>query len=78
MSSDLEWHENKALRRMEVAAPLMLAALIMVEESITEYLRDRAEAAADGGIRSDWDFGEEHGGSIDVIRDAIKAATGEA
>jgi hypothetical protein len=25
--SDLEWHENKKLRRMEVAAPQMLAAL---------------------------------------------------
>jgi hypothetical protein len=27
MTRDLEWHENKTLRRMEVAAPEMLAAL---------------------------------------------------
>jgi hypothetical protein len=27
MTHDLEWHENKKLRRMEVAAPEMLDAL---------------------------------------------------
>jgi uncharacterized membrane protein len=27
MTRDLDWHENKKLRRMEVAAPEMLAAL---------------------------------------------------
>jgi hypothetical protein len=27
MTRDLEWHENKKLRRMEVAAPDMLDAL---------------------------------------------------
>jgi hypothetical protein len=31
MTHDLEWHENKKLRRMEVAAPEMLAALQEVE-----------------------------------------------
>jgi hypothetical protein len=30
--TDLEWHENKKLRRMEVAAPKMLDALKAVEE----------------------------------------------
>jgi hypothetical protein len=58
------------------AAPEMLAALDQIEKSITEYLRDRAEAAADGAALSDWDFGEGFGGSIDVIRDAIRKATG--
>jgi hypothetical protein len=76
--TDLEWHENKLRRRMEVAAPEMLEALVMVEKSITEYLRDRAEAAADGGALSDWDFGEGFGGSIDVIRAAIAKATGRS
>jgi hypothetical protein len=31
--SDLEWHENKLRRRMEVAAPEMLAALKLVRSS---------------------------------------------
>jgi hypothetical protein len=32
MTRDLEWHENKKLRRMEVAAPEMLAVLQDVAE----------------------------------------------
>jgi hypothetical protein len=32
MTRDLEWHENKTLRRMEVAAPEMLAVLQDVAE----------------------------------------------
>jgi hypothetical protein len=32
--TDLEWHENKLRRRMEVAAPEMLAALLIAEKYI--------------------------------------------
>jgi hypothetical protein len=50
MTRDLEWHENKALRRMEVAAPRMLDALkgllAWAEKQPTTYAEDRLQAAA--------------------------------
>jgi hypothetical protein len=50
MTRDLEWHENKALRRMEVAAPEMLAALkgllAWAEKQPTTHAEDRLQAAA--------------------------------
>jgi hypothetical protein len=50
--TDLEWHENKLLRRMEVAAPKMLEALQKIArgddgmDSHTAFgMRDIARAA---------------------------------
>jgi hypothetical protein len=45
---DLEWHENKKLRRMEVAAPKMLAAH---EENarILGFLVNELQGRVDGG-----------------------------
>jgi hypothetical protein len=43
--SDLEWHENKLRRRMEVAAPQMLAALEEIRKRCDGRLGpDRATA----------------------------------
>jgi hypothetical protein len=39
MTRDLEWHENKKLRRMEVAAPDLLAALERIAEIATSQRR---------------------------------------
>jgi hypothetical protein len=62
--SDLEWHENKKLRRMEVAAPRMLEALKALAEEFV-WMDD----APNGG------YAPSH--PIVEARAAIKAATGE-
>jgi hypothetical protein len=52
--TDLEWHENKKLRRMEVAAPRMLEALQFLRREyarpssdvlLTDEAKDRIDAA---------------------------------
>jgi hypothetical protein len=67
MTRDLEWHENKILRRMEVAAPLMLEALFEVE-----WIFDGQEDITNNGGPNDAMR------ALAVVRAAILAATGEA
>jgi hypothetical protein len=72
MTRDLEWHENKALRRMEVAAPKMLKALHDVRREMwVDYCL--------GMGRTDCDPAPFNSGpKVRIIDAAIKAATGEA
>jgi hypothetical protein len=65
MNHDLEWHENKALRRMEVAAPEMLAAL--------RALVAVADADGDQDLWTD-----EYRIAVENATEAIAKATGEA
>jgi hypothetical protein len=66
MTHDLEWHENKKLRRMEVAAPEMLAALQEVE-----WIFDGEEDITNNGGPNNAMK------ALAVVRAAIRKATGE-
>jgi hypothetical protein len=68
--SDLEWHENKLRRRMEVAAPEMLAAH---EENarILRFLVNELQGRIEGGKLAALAH------CLDRSADAVKAATGE-
>jgi hypothetical protein len=63
--SDLEWHENKLRRRMEVAAPKMLEALREVE-----WIFDGQEDITDNGGPNDAMR------ALAAVRAAIAAAEG--
>jgi hypothetical protein len=63
MTRDLEWHENKKLRRMEVAAPQMLAAL----KSIMDTMPRSEDRPPGMGFGQWW-----------AARKAITAAEGES
>jgi hypothetical protein len=64
--TDLEWHENKKLRRLEVAAPEMLKAL--------KAVLDHLHIAMQGPDWSETAILD----AFDVAQDAINAAEGEA
>jgi hypothetical protein len=63
--TDLEWHENKLRRRMEVAAPQMLAALKMARD----YLKNDMYET---GVRMDYSDTK----TLDTINAAIAEAEG--
>jgi hypothetical protein len=74
MTRDLEWHENKKLRRMEVAAPRMLEALKAIIEC-------DAESDFDGlcdGIGPEPFMSDKLSAALELAMDAIAAAEGEA
>jgi hypothetical protein len=66
MTRDLEWHENKKLRRMEVAAPDLLAA---AEKCLSVF-----EELADAGNYPIPLYGN---GGWKFLTDAIAKAKGE-
>lgn len=70
------WPNAEANAHLIAAAPQMLAALQQIERALTEHSKDRMDAPE--FERCDWDFGEECGGSLDVVREAIAKATGAA
>jgi hypothetical protein len=63
MTRDLEWHENKLRRRMEVAAPEMLKAL---QEAVT----DADEICTSANVITP--------ATLALIRAAIAKATGQS
>lgn len=62
--------EAMANSRLIAAAPEMLEALQMAERSLSEHNRDRKDAEGP----CDWDFGEDFGGTLDIIRAALRKA----
>ena len=68
--------EGEANAHLIAAAPDMLAALKLIEKSLSAHNRERREDSEEA--HCGWDFGEGFGGGLDAVRAAIAKATGSA